>query len=79
MAKKMRWVDGAGYMQTDPKIENFLRDIVKVMKKHKFYLGPNMRAGLMVFLWDADDERAIMDASVHDSIAFPKEDERGET
>jgi hypothetical protein len=75
VAKKTRWVDGAGYMQTDLKIERFLRDMVKVMKKHNFFLGPNTRSGLMVYLWDEQDETVIMDASVHDYIAFPKEDD----
>lgn len=75
MAMKTRWVDGAGYMQTDPKIEKFLRDMVKIMRKHNFYLGPNIRSGVMVYRWDEGDEGAIMDASVHDDIAFPEEDE----
>jgi len=75
MTKKTRWVDGAGYMQTDPKIERFLRNIVSVMKKYGFYLGPTVRSGLMVYSWDEDDERAIMDASVHDEIAFAKKDD----
>jgi hypothetical protein len=29
----------------------------------------------MVYRWDEGDEAAIMDASVHDDIAFPEEDE----
>ena len=72
MATKKRWVDGAGYMQTDPKLERFLRDAVKLMKKHELFLGPTVRSGLMVYTWDEDDEAAIMDASVHEAILLKR-------